>query len=190
MVCWLSLTVQAQEKVTVMLNPVQQVLPPQAGRYISDPGKFFKVWLVNNTDEQQLVHLGLQIEQRFPNQELWVSTHMENGHIPQRPIVLAPNQQKLLNAIEMRHLFDHFTKSDVFIKDGRHLNVTNGDYGLLPEGEYEAFLTAYKWDPELTSPVVLSDPSGGNTLFNICCEAEAPKFLSPVVTDMDGHIGI
>ena len=58
MVCWLSLTAQAQEKVTVMLNPVQQVLPPQAGRYISDPGKFFKVWLVNNTDEQQLVHLG------------------------------------------------------------------------------------------------------------------------------------
>ncbi|GEM_PF-1451384 len=189
MVCWLSLTAQAQEKVTVMLNPVQQVLPPQAGRYISDPGKFFKVWLVNNTDEQQLVHLGLQIEQRFPNQELWVSTHMESGHIPQRPIVLAPNQQKLLNAIEMRHLFDHFTKSDVFIKDGRHLNVTNGDYGLLPEGEYEAFLTAYKWDPELTSPVVLSDPSGGNTLFNICYEAEAPKFLSPVVTDMDGGLG-
>ena len=189
-VCFLPFTVQAQEKISVMVNPVQQVLPPQAGRYISDPGRYFNVWLVNNTDEVLQVHLGLQILQRFPNaDELWVSTNMENGHIPQRPITLAPNQQKQLNPIEMRHLFDHFTKDDVFIREGRYFSVTDGDYGLLPEGEYETFLTAYEWNPELTTKVVLSDPNGGNALFNICYEADAPQFISPVITMNDGGFG-
>lgn len=177
------------QEVTVMVTPVQQVLPPQAGQYVDNPGRFFTIQLFNNTDEQQLVHLGLQIEQRFPDKVLWVSTNVENLHIPRQPIVLQPNQHKALNSIEMRHLFDHFDLNDIYIRDGRHLTITDNDFGLMPEGEYEAFVTAYKWDPELTVPVPMSAPNSGNTIFNICYEAEPPKFLSPAPTDADGGFG-
>ena len=177
------------QEVTVMVSPVQQVLPPQAGQYVDNPGRFFTIQLFNNTDEQQLVHLGLQIEQRFPDKVLWVSTNVEKLHIPRQPIVLQPNQHKALNSIEMRHLFDHFDLNDIYIRDGRHLSITDNDFGLMPEGEYEAFVTAYKWDPELTVPVPVSAPNSGNTIFNICYEAEAPKFLSPAPTDADGGFG-
>jgi hypothetical protein len=176
------------QDVTVVVNPVQHVLPPQSGRYLTDPGRYFTIQLFNQTDEPQLVHLGLQIQQRFPNDELWVSTNMETGHIPRQPIIIEPNQHKTLNPVEMKHLFDHFTSSDIFIRDGRHLKVTNGDYGLLPEGEYEAFITAYKWNPDLTSPVVVSSPSEGRTMFSICYEAEPPKFIYPVITGFDGDL--
>ena len=182
----LTMPVSSQE-VTVMVNPVQQVLPPQAGLYLTNPGRFFTIQLYNNTDKQQLVHLGLQILQLFPNpEELWVSTDMESGHIPRQPITLAPNQHKTLNAVEMSHLFDHFTSEDIYLKDDRYLRVTDGNFGLLPEGQYEAFFTAYKWDPNLTSKEVLSIPTQGNCTFNICYEAEPPKFVSPVMTDFDG----
>ena len=188
LVIGLMLTLPASsQEVTVMVNPVQQVLPPQAGLYLTNPGRFFTIQLYNNTDKQQLVHLGLQILQLFPNpEELWVSTDMESGHIPRQPITLAPNQHKTLNAVEMSHLFDHFTSEDIYLKDDRYLRVTDGNFGLLPEGQYEAFFTAYKWDPNLTSKEVLSIPTQGNCTFNICYEAEPPKFVSPVMTDFDG----
>lgn len=173
-----SLPLFAQE-VTVQVTPVQQVLPPQAGMYIDNPGRFFTIRLINNTDQVQQVHLGLQLEQHYPEQGLWVSTNMNNNHIPRQPIVLQPNQHKTLNSIEAKHLLDHFTASDFFIREGDHYNVADGSYGLMPEGEYEVFLTAYKWDPTLTSPVVLSDPQGGNALFNICYAAQPPAFIQP-----------
>ena len=176
----LSLTTSLAQEVTIQLTPVQQVLPPQAGLYLANPGRFFTIRLINNTDQVQQVHLGLQLEQRFPEAGLWVSTNMNNNHIPRQPIVLQPNQHKTLNSVETAHLFDHFTSSDFFVREGEHYDATAGDYGLMPEGEYEVFLTAYKWDPELTSPVVLSDPKGGNTLFNICYAAQPPSFLQPM----------
>ncbi len=174
-----SLPLFAQE-VTVQVTPVQQVLPPQAGQYIDNPGRFFTIRLINNTDQVQQLHLGLQLEQRYPEQGLWVSTNVNNNHIPRQPIVLQPNQHKTLNSIESKHLLDHFAASDFFIREGSHFDVTDGSFGLMPEGEYELFLTAYKWDPELTSPVVLSDPKGGNTLFNICYAAQPPSFIQPM----------
>lgn len=181
----LALPVFSQE-VTVMVNPVQQVLPPQAGLYLTNPGRYFTIQLFNNTDEPQYVHLGMQIQQHFPNEELWLSTNMETGHIPRQPITIAPNQHKTLNAIEMAHLFDHFTNGDVYIRDGRHVNVTDGDYGRLPEGQYEVFVTAYKWNPDLASPVVVSAPNEGNATFSICYEANPPQFTYPVMTALDG----
>lgn len=173
-----SLPLFAQE-VTVQVTPVQQVLPPQAGMYIDNPGRFFTIRLINNTDQVQQVHLGLQLEQHFPEQGLWVSTNMNNNHIPRQPIILQPNQHKTLNSIEAKHLLDHFTASDFYIREGNHYDVADGSFGLMPEGEYEVFLTAYKWDPDLTSPVVLSDPQGGNALFNICYAAQPPTFIQP-----------
>lgn len=166
------------QEVTVYVQPVQPVLPPQAGQYVDNPGKFFTVRLINNTDEQQQLHIGLQIEQRFPDNQLMVQSRY--GHIPRVPIVLAPNQVKTLNPVEMKTLFTHYTLEDIYIKDGTYQDYKNGIFGLLPEGQYELFLTAYKWDPYLVGPVTLSDPKGGNTLFNVCYTAQPPRFLTPI----------
>jgi hypothetical protein len=145
---------------------------------VDNPGKFFVVRLTNNTDEQQQLHIGLQIEQRFPDNVLMVQSRY--GHIPRVPITLAPNQVKTLNPVEMKALFSHYALEDIYIKDGTYQDYKNGIFGLLPEGQYELFLTAYRWDPYLVSPVTLSDPKGGNTLFNVCYQAQPPRFLTPI----------
>ena len=166
------------QEVTINVQPIQTVLPPQAGLYVDNPGKFFTVRLTNNTDEQQQLHIGLQMEKRFPEDMLMVQTRY--GHIPRVPITLAPRQVKTLNPVETKQLFTHYTLEDVYIKDGTYQDYQRGIFGLLPEGQYELFLTAYKWDPYLVSPVTLSDPKGGNTLFNVCYKAQPPRFLTPI----------
>ena len=174
----LAATTLWSQEVTVQVQPIQQVLPPQVGQYVDNPGKFFIVRLTNNTDEQQMLHIGLQMEKRFPEDVLMVQTRY--GHIPRVPITLAPNQVKTLNPVEMKQLFTHYTLEDVYVKDGTYQDYKNGIFGLLPEGQYELFLTAYKWDPYLVSPVTLSDPKAGNTLFNVCYKAQSPRFLTPI----------
>ena len=48
----LALPTFAQD-VTVVVNPVQHVLPPQSGRYLTDPGRYFTIQLFNQSDETQ-----------------------------------------------------------------------------------------------------------------------------------------
>ena len=180
--CSLFLSHAVAQEVTINVQPVQQILPPQVGQYVDNPGKFFTIRLTNNTDEQQQLHLGLQIEKRMPEDVLMVQTRY--GHIPRIPITLAPNQVKTLNPVEMKQLFTHYTLEDIYIRDGMYQNYKNGIFGLMPEGQYELFLTAYKWDPELISPVTLSDPRGGNTLFTVCYQAQPPRFLTPIQNAM------
>ena len=54
-----TLSILAQD-VTVTVTPTQQVLPPQVLLYITDPGKFFTITLMNTSNETKHVHLGLQ----------------------------------------------------------------------------------------------------------------------------------
>ena len=114
--------VKAQD-VTLQVTPVQSVLPPQAGKYIDNLGRYFRVTVINNTSVSQSLYFGVQIQQKFPSDVLWMSTNVETMHIPQQPIVLAPNQHKTLNSIELKHLFDHFGSHDIFIREGRYKNI-------------------------------------------------------------------
>ena len=52
-----TLSILAQD-VTVTVTPVQQVMPPHVLLYISDPGKYFTVSLMNTSNEVKNVHLG------------------------------------------------------------------------------------------------------------------------------------
>ena len=169
-----------QGDVTLQVTPVQSVLPPQAGRYIDNLGRYFSVTVINNTDVQQNLYFGVQIKQLFPDDVLWMSTDVETMHIPQRPIVLAPNQHKTLNTIELKHLFDHFDSKDIYVLDGRYRNILDSEFGLLDEGQYELYLTAYEWATDLTTPVVKNNQTDGIARFNICYEAEPPRFTLPV----------
>ena len=171
--------VGAQE-VTVYVSPVQTVLPPQAGLYVDNPGKFFTVRLINNTDQQQLVHLGMHIDQLFPEEQVMVVT--PQNQLPRQPIALSPRQSKVLNPVEMKQLFTHFNLRDIYIRDGLYNDYERGIFGLLPEGQYRMYMQAFRWDPELVSPVQLNLPENGSCLFNICYSAQAPRFLTPQAT--------
>ena len=163
----------AQEPITVTVAAVQRVLPPQVGLYLDNPGKYFTLTLKNNSDVTQNVFMGMQIEQIAPNANLCVIT--PPARLPRTPIIIAPGEVKMLNLVEMKSLFNHLNyTTDVAVRG-------NVDDGLLEEGTYEARLTAYKWDPTLTTPQPLSMPTGGNCQFEVCYKAQAPRFLSPMV---------
>ena len=170
------LTVVAQE-VSLTVTPVYQVLPPQAGLYLDNPGKFFTIRITNNTDEQQLLHLGMHLDMRFPDEQVMLITPTTT--IPRQPIVLAPRQSKMLNPVEMKQLFVHFRFNEIYIRDGLFMDAERGIFGLLPEGTYQLYMQAYRWDPDLMSPQQLNLPDNGGCQFDICYSAQAPQFLTP-----------
>ncbi|MBQ9646215.1 MAG: hypothetical protein IJV24_07655, partial [Prevotella sp.] len=173
--------IKAQE-ISVMVKPVQGVLPPQAGQYIDNPGKFFTVQLTNNTDEAQYVHMGMHIDMTFPEEQVMVVTPY--GHLPRQPLVVPPRQTKTLNPIEMKQLFTHFELDEIFIRDGLYNDYRRGIFGLLPEGQYRLYLQAYKWDPEVTSAVQLNMPDNGMCEFSVCYMAQAPTFITPAPSNL------
>ena len=182
----LSLSPARAQDVVIGVTPASPVLPPQAGEYFANPGKFFTVKLTNNSDEQQLLHIGMHVDMLYPSQEVVMATPA-NGHIPREPIVLAPRQTKILNPVEMRNLFRHFTIDEIGLRDDIYDSDANGVVGLLPEGQYQMYMQAYKWDPTLTSAVQLNRPEDGYCQFTICYKAQPPKFLTPVAMAGDGQ---
>lgn len=173
-----ALSMWAQE-VIVNVTPAQQVLPPQVLLYLADPGKFFTITLTNTTADVQQVHLGLQLEQTIPSSDLAISTPANRQ--PQNPFVIQANSTYTLNSVEMKKLFDHIPSSEIQCPPGLFDNYQNGSFGLLPEGTYRAKVTAYRWnDPQLVTPITVSNPEGGWCTFQVCYKAQAPQFLMPV----------
>lgn len=173
-----ALSMWAQE-VIVNVTPAQQVLPPQVLLYLADPGKFFTITLTNTTADVQQVHLGLQLEQTIPSSDLAISTPANRQ--PQNPFVIQPNTTYTLNSVEMKKLFDHIPSSEIQCPPGLFENYQNGSFALLPEGTYRAKVTAYRWnDPQLVTPITVSNPEGGWCTFQVCYKAQAPQFLMPV----------
>ncbi len=174
-----TLRVVAQD-VIVTVTPVQQILPPQILLYVSDPGKFFNITLTNTTSEAQEVYLGLQLEQTMPASDLSISTPPKRQ--PKAPFVVPGNSSYQLTTLEMKHLFDHIPASEISCPSNLFDNYTNGSFGLLPEGQYQIHITAYKWSlPQLSTPVVVSNPAGGLAYFQVCYQAQAPQFLVPML---------
>ena len=167
------------QDVSVTVNPVQPVLPPQAGQYVDNPGKFFTVRLVNNTDEQQRLYMGMHIDMLYPDDQRMVATPTDNRHIPRQPIILEPRAAKVLNPVEMKILFTHYELTEIYIRGGLYNDYKRGIFGLMPEGQYRLYMHAYKWDPYLTTAVPLNLPDDGQCQFSICYTAQAPKFFSP-----------
>ena len=168
-----SLVTLAQEAVTVTVAPIQYVLPPHLGKYLETPDKYFTLTLQNNTDQTQNVYMGMQIDQISPQPDMHVIT--PPARQPDKPISIAPHDSRMLSPTEMQSMFNHLAITDV---------SSSGDAknGLLPEGTYEANLTAYLWNPTLTSPVPVSNPLNGRCTFRICYLASAPRFTYPTVS--------
>ena len=173
----LTMPVSSQE-VTVMVNPVQQVLPPQALLYVSDPGKYFNITLINRGQSVQNVYLAMELEQVTPSAGLSITTPANRQ--PQTPFTLTPGQPRQLTMVEMKKLFDHIPKNEINTTPGLFDNFQNGAFGLLPEGTYKIHITAYKWDLAMVNPMPLSNPSDGICMFTVCYKAQAPDFITPM----------
>lgn len=174
--------VRAQD-VIVTLTPVQEILPPQALLYVSDPGKYFNVVLTNTSQQPQDVYLAMQLQQSMPASGLSISTPPKRQ--PQRPFTIPANGTRQLTMMEIKTLFNHIPSSEISTTPGLFDSYNNGSFGLLPEGQYEARLTAYRWaSPQLAAPVVVSNPAGGVARFTVCYKAQAPQFLTPVSTSV------
>ena len=171
-----SLTILRAQSVMVNVTPVQPILPPQVLLYVSDPGKFFNIQLSNNSGTAVPVHLQLEIEHVNPALGLKIitPTHVQ----PPKPFVVPANGTYQLNQIEMNGLFDHIPSDMIQAPQGLFDDITDGTFGLLPEGQYRARVVAYKWaDPQYEVPVVASNPASGTCLFTVCYKAQAPEFI-------------
>lgn len=170
------------QEVMVTVTPVQQVLPPQVFLYVFNTGAYFNITLTNLTDEVQDVYLGFQIDQTMPDNGLSVSTPPKRQ--PARPYSIPAKGVYQLSLVEMNEMFKHIPLSEVNAPQDLFTNYTNGSFGLLPEGLYQVHLTAYKWhQPAYATPQAASSPEDGIGFFNICYNAQAPKFLTPVNLD-------
>ena len=171
------------QDVIVTVTPVQQVLPPQTLLYISDPGKYFNIMLTNTSAQQQDVYLAMQLQQTLPASGLSISTPPKRQ--PSKPFSIPANGARQLTAIEIKTLFNHVPANEVSATPGLFDSYSDGSFGLLPEGEYELRLTAYRWaSPRLANPVVVSSTTGGVARFTVCYKAQAPKFLTPITSGL------
>ncbi len=174
------------QEVIVTITPTQQVLPPQVLLYLADPGKYFTITLTNTTSDVQQVYLGLQLEQTIPSSDLAITTPANRQ--PKAPFVIQANSVYTLNSVEMKKLFDHIPASEIQCPANLFDNYNNGTFGLLPEGTYKSKVTAYRWNnPQLATPVVVSNPEGGWCTFQVCYKAQAPQFLLPMINAMSGE---
>lgn len=175
----LSTAMSFAQEVIVNITPVQRVLPPQALLYVSDPGKYFNVTLTNTTSQQQNVYLSLNLQQTMPSSG--ISVIVPSNYPPNTPFTIPANGTKVLTSMEMKTMFNHIPASKIQTTPGLFDDYSNGSFGLLPEGDYEVQMTAYRWsNPKLDPPVAVSFPTGGKAYFTVCYKAQAPQFLMPI----------
>lgn len=166
------------EDVTVTVTTVQQVLPPQVMLYVTNPSDYFNITLSNTGKDDANVYLVMQVEQIAPKSELAVSTPATIQ--PKLPIIVPAGGSRQLAPAEIKGLFNHIPLSSISAPADLFNDYGDGSFALLPEGDYMVHLTAYRWDPNASTPFVVSAPDGGVAYFKICYQAQPPKFLTPV----------
>lgn len=172
-------TALAQE-VNLTITPIRNVLPPQVMYYLSNAGQYFSVSVQNTTNETQLIYFGAEIRQVTPSSSLEII--VPGKTMPRQALELQPMQARVLTAVELRNMFNHVRSEDIVMPANLFSDVTSGTFGNLPEGTYEISLYVYRWDPRLTSPVLVNNPAVSKCLFTVCYEAKAPQWIMPVST--------
>lgn len=166
------------EQVNVTISPKRTVLPPQVMLYIANPGQYFNITVQNPETEPQAIFFGAEIHQLMPSGAMDIVIPAKT--MPKQAIIVPAGQSRVLDVVQLRTLFNHVRQEDIQMPQGLFGNVMSGTFGMLEEGTYELVLNAYKWDPTLSSPVLLSNPSMSRCTFTVCYQASAPKWISPV----------
>lgn len=169
-------TVHAQEvQVTVM--PKMDPMPPQVMNYISQPGNYFNITLNNTSNEVLNVFLTLEVEQII-NGELHISTPYYIQ--PNAPIMLMPNSPTPVTSVALQSQFRQLETTDIVLTGGQLSDFYGtGIVGLLPEATYKAYIRAYKWEPGVKYPQMVSNPMAGQCTFNVCYSAQSPEITVP-----------
>ena len=169
------------QDIIVTVTPTQQILPPQVLMYVADPSNYFTITLTNTAAETRQVYLGMEMQQVMNPSGLYIVTPPKRQ--PSSPFVVPANSSYVLSVADMKRLFDHIPSNEISAPQNLFNDYSNGGFGLLPEGDYQIRMTAYKWDPALATPVVMSDPGGGICIFTVCYNAQPPEFIMPM-TDL------
>ena len=175
----------AADDIIVNITPVQPVLPPQIGQYISNPGAYFNVTVTNTTPKQAFLYFGMTLS-KLPN-ATDPMVYVPGNRMPKTPTVaLAANETRLLNLTEMRQMFNHLAASDIITQYDYSSGFASGQFGLLEEGEYRIQLNVYKWSVEGNTDILLTGvnavtTNGKNSCqFTVRYKVDAPKFVNPI----------
>ncbi|MGN0231077.1 MAG: hypothetical protein ACI4A8_02570, partial [Muribaculaceae bacterium] len=165
------------EEVQINVNPVRNILPPQVMYYISNPGQYFNISVQNTTDEAQLIYFGTELRQLTPTSDIEII--VPGKTMPKQPIEIPAKGTKVMTAVEMQQMFNHVRMSDIVMPENLFNDFASNNFGNLPEGTYEIIMSAYKWDPYLSSPVLISNPALSRATFTVCYQAKAPQWVMP-----------
>lgn len=175
----------ATDDIIVNINPVQPVLPPQLGAYVSNPGAYFNVTVTNTTSKQAFIYFGMTLA-KMPNTTDPLVI-VPGNRMPKMPTVaLASNETRQLNLTEMRQMFNHLNASDIVTRLDYSSGFESGQFGLLEEGDYRLQLNVYKWNVDGTTDIQLNGESavatnGKNSCqFSVRYKVDAPKFVTPM----------
>ena len=175
----------ASDDIIVNINPVQPVLPPQLGAYVSNPGAYFNVTVTNTTSKQAFIYFGMTLA-KMPNTTDPLVI-VPGNRMPKMPTVaLASNETRQLNLTEMRQMFNHLNASDIVTRLDYSSGFESGQFGLLEEGDYRLQLNVYKWNVDGTTDIQLNGESavatnGKNSCqFSVRYKVDAPKFVTPM----------
>lgn len=177
MLALLSLAAALAQSVNVNVMPLRDVLPPQVMYYLSNPGQYFNITVQNPSTEAQQIFFGAELRQVTPASGLEVVVPAKT--MPRQPIEVGAGATRVLTAAEMRTMLNHVRSSDVSMPSNLFSDVTSGSFGNLPEGTYEIIINAYQWNPNTTTPVLISNPALSRTMFRVCYQAKLPSGSCP-----------
>lgn len=175
--------VHASNEVMVSLSALYDIMPPEASVYKETPEKFFVVNINNPQDHTLTVYLTLKLEKITGEKFVMEQKVSAKPQSPMYAITLPASTSITLSSTQLHNHFRHLALGHFNITGTLLGNVMSSNFGLLPEGDYMATLTAYEYDPkekvnEKTKEAI-SDPKLSTTRFKICYSVKAPELHVP-----------
>ena len=165
-------------ELSVNVATTNPILPPQVMYMLTNPGQYLTLSVTNKTSETQYFYFGVELKQISPTQDIEII--VPGKTMPKTPFEVPGGGVRVMNAAEMRTMFNHVRMEDITMPSGLFDNVASSSFGNLPEGFYQLMIYAYKWDPSLSSEVLLNDPSVSKCTFTVCYSAQPPQWISPM----------
>lgn len=176
--------VHASNEVMVSLSALYDIMPPEASVYKETPEKFFVVNINNPQDHTLTIYLTMKLEKISGEKFVMEQKVSAMPQSPMFAITLPASTSITLSPTQLHNHFRHLGLNHFNITGTLLGNVMSSNFGLLPEGDYMATLTAYEYKAgekvvEKTKEA-LSDPKLSTTHFKICYSVKAPVLQVPL----------
>lgn len=132
-----------------------------------------RVNIISLSQSIQNIKLTASIQRISPSP---MSIEVDPNYQPPQPLIIAPNENKLLNKTELDNSFGGFSSTNIVYNDFDINELReNGVNYKLPEGNYRLCIRAYDYD----MPGAFIEQC---VYFNICYTIAAPQFILPFNT--------